>query len=302
MANLRKFGLAGAAFLLASATLVSGAGERAGASTVDTPVTFPCTAYPNTSLSGPQSTSIDTTWHSTAPDTVLPGTSFTITATLDSVAVPTQNSGYNVNNFRSLTAKIPDPSNVNVTGVSISGGDSGWGVSHSGGITTIADSTSYGGGSTINMPVITWNVTTTGVVGQSVDLRLGGQPTYNDSSNPSLSFTVNVASPVGALDVNVKCYAPGSPPTLLHTTSISLPDTTGPTITINTPVNLTSYAVGQSIIASYSCSDPSGVALCSGTVANGSPLDTSTTGTHTFTVSAPTRSGTPARRRSPTPW
>src|SRR5947209_2582274 len=232
MRNLRKFGLAGAAFALVSAGLVPGVSDDAGASTVDTPVTMPCTAYPATSFAGPTGTSIDLTWHSTAVDAVEPGTAFTIVGSLDPVDVPTQNSGYNVNNFRGLTAKIPDPSNVNVTNVTISGGDSGWSVSHSSGVTTIANSTSYGGGSTIHMPTITWSVTTTGVVGQSVDLRLGGQPTYNDSSNPSLYFTVNVASPIGALDVNVKCYAPGSPPTLLHTTAITPPDTTGPTITI----------------------------------------------------------------------
>ena len=64
---------------------------------------------------------------------------------------------------RGLTAKIPDPSNVNVTNVTISGGDSGWSVSHGSGVTTIANSTTYGGGSTIHMPTITWSVTTTGV-------------------------------------------------------------------------------------------------------------------------------------------
>ena len=205
MALLRRISVTSAAFVLAARAHDRRRRAHAGASTVDTPVTFPCTAYPQTSLVGSQSTSIDTTWHATAPDTVLPGGSFTITATLDPVQVPTSNSGYDVNNFRSLTAKVPDPSNVNVTDVSISGGDSGWGVSHSGGVTTISDSTSYSGGATINMPTITWNVTTNGVTGQTVDLRLGGQPTYNDSSNPSLSFIVNVASPIGALDVDVDC-------------------------------------------------------------------------------------------------
>src|SRR3954447_4544429 len=180
MALLRNILVAGAALLVASAGLVDVAGEPAGASTVDTPVTFPCIAYPDTSLSGPTGASIDLVWHSTAVDSLLPGTSFDITATADAVQVPTENSGYTVNNFRGLTAKIPDPSNANVNSVTISGGDSGWSVSHSGGVTTLANGTSYSGGQTINLPVITWHLTTNGMVGQNVDLRLGGQPTYND--------------------------------------------------------------------------------------------------------------------------
>jgi uncharacterized repeat protein (TIGR03803 family) len=63
-------------------------------------------------------------------------------------------------------------------------------------------------------------------------------------------------------------------------------DSTPPTITITTPANGAAYMLSQSIIASYSCMDASGVASCTGTVPNGSPIDTSSVGTKSFTVTA----------------
>lgn len=63
-------------------------------------------------------------------------------------------------------------------------------------------------------------------------------------------------------------------------------DTVAPSITITGPTAST-YLVNQSVNAAYSCSDAtSGVATCAGPVANGSPFDTSTFGSHTFTVNA----------------
>ncbi|MFF1336523.1 IPT/TIG domain-containing protein [Streptomyces sp. NPDC058290] len=63
-------------------------------------------------------------------------------------------------------------------------------------------------------------------------------------------------------------------------------DTVAPSITIVRPAAGT-YLYRQSVTASYACTDAtSGVASCAGTVANGSPVDTSTLGSHTFTVNA----------------
>jgi len=63
-------------------------------------------------------------------------------------------------------------------------------------------------------------------------------------------------------------------------------DTDGPEILIESPLDNTVYGLGQSVIASYFCSDAVGVASCMGTVPNGSPVDTATPGRHTFTVTA----------------
>ena len=68
-------------------------------------------------------------------------------------------------------------------------------------------------------------------------------------------------------------------------------DVTPPIIAITSPTN-TIYALNQSVLANYSCTDPdSPVATCVGTVANGSPVDTASVGTKTFTVNATDPSG-----------
>jgi hypothetical protein len=64
------------------------------------------------------------------------------------------------------------------------------------------------------------------------------------------------------------------------------PDTTAPTITIATPADGAQFKVGEVVNASFVCEDPSGVTECTGTVPNGSRLDTSTAGPKTFTVTA----------------
>ncbi|MFH8625817.1 OmpL47-type beta-barrel domain-containing protein [Streptomyces vietnamensis] len=63
-------------------------------------------------------------------------------------------------------------------------------------------------------------------------------------------------------------------------------DSVAPSITITSPTAST-YLLNQSVNAAYSCSDAtSGVATCAGPVASGSRFDTSTFGSHTFTVNA----------------
>jgi hypothetical protein len=65
------------------------------------------------------------------------------------------------------------------------------------------------------------------------------------------------------------------------------PGTSAPGITISSPANGASYTVGlDSIFAEYKCSAPAPaiVTSCTGTVENGAFIDTSTLGSHTFTV------------------
>lgn len=71
-------------------------------------------------------------------------------------------------------------------------------------------------------------------------------------------------------------------------------DTTRPTITITTPTNGGTYSLNQVVNANYSCQDTSGgtgLKSCQGTVANGSAIDTASTGTKTFTVVATDNAG-----------
>lgn len=76
-------------------------------------------------------------------------------------------------------------------------------------------------------------------------------------------------------------------------------DTTGPEITIDAPVDGAVYEQDAVVNASYSCTDDaggSGVATCSGTVPDGTPIDTASLGPHTFTVDATDIAGNPSQR------
>jgi hypothetical protein len=74
-------------------------------------------------------------------------------------------------------------------------------------------------------------------------------------------------------------------------------DATPPTIAITVPGARASYDLGQVVNAAFSCNDTlSGLDTCTGTVPNGSPIDTSTIGPHTFTVGASDKAGNPTSR------
>ena len=67
--------------------------------------------------------------------------------------------------------------------------------------------------------------------------------------------------------------------------TVAVRDTTAPTITIGDPGG--SYALNAVVKVSFSCSDSaSGVASCTGTLASGAPINTSTAGTFSFSVMA----------------
>ena len=68
-------------------------------------------------------------------------------------------------------------------------------------------------------------------------------------------------------------------------------DKTAPTISITSPTN-GSYVLNQAATVGFSCSDGiSGIASCTGSAADGSALDTATTGSKSITVSAVDRAG-----------
>jgi hypothetical protein len=62
-------------------------------------------------------------------------------------------------------------------------------------------------------------------------------------------------------------------------------DAQPPTVNISRPADGGVYKLNKSVLANYKCVDKqSGLASCNGPVAVGSPIDTSTIGTHAFTV------------------
>jgi hypothetical protein len=69
-------------------------------------------------------------------------------------------------------------------------------------------------------------------------------------------------------------------------------DRKGPAIAVTTPVSGAVYQLNQIVNAAYSCSDSgSGSSACEGTIANMSPIDTSTLGAKTFVVNATDAAG-----------
>jgi hypothetical protein len=75
------------------------------------------------------------------------------------------------------------------------------------------------------------------------------------------------------------------------TVQVTVLDRVAPTITVTAPVNGATYTLNQVVTASYACADAVGVSTCQGTVPNGSPIDTSTVGAKTFTVTATDAAG-----------
>lgn len=79
--------------------------------------------------------------------------------------------------------------------------------------------------------------------------------------------------------------------TAADTVTVTVRDTIAPTVATTSPSNVT-YEFNQVVIASYSCADSgSGIVSCAGPVPSGAPIDTSSEGTHTFTVMAQDAAG-----------
>jgi hypothetical protein len=69
-------------------------------------------------------------------------------------------------------------------------------------------------------------------------------------------------------------------------------DAVPPTVTIARPKEGTDFKQGKIVLASFKCADKqSGIDTCVGTVPKGSPIDTSSPGDHTFTVTGTDKAG-----------
>ena len=87
----------------------------------------------------------------------------------------------------------------------------------------------------------------------------------------------------------------GNTATVTHTYTVV--DGTDPTATITTPADNDTFVIGDEITADYDCADEpdgSGLDTCTGPVADGDPIDTSTVGPQTFTVTATDNAGNTA--------
>jgi FG-GAP repeat len=116
-------------------------------------------------------------------------------------------------------------------------------------------------------------------ISSCTDSNGSGSPGHlNTSITGSHTYTVTATSSDGEIG----------------TASITYTVAAAPTASITTPANGAMFTVGQSVAASYACADGAGgpgIATCSGTVADGAAVNTTTGGTHTFMVTATSKDG-----------
>jgi hypothetical protein len=113
-----------------------------------------------------------------------------------------------------------------------------------------------------------------GTTSQTIPVTALGQPTVR----PPQTLTLSLTAPVNA--ILSRAVATGT-----ITDSFIQP----PSVSITTPADGASFRRGQVVKASYTCADglnAPGIKTCAGGVANGAGIDTGTTGTHSFTVTA----------------
>jgi hypothetical protein len=143
------------------------------------------------------------------------------------------------------------------------------------------------------------------VIAPAVSGTLGNNGWY--TSNVSVTWSVSDAestigtqSGCGPTSITVDTSASGTTLTCAATSaggtsskSVTIKrDATLPTATITTPAFGATYTVNQPVTASFACSDAgAGIATCTGTVANGVAINTSSTGAKTFTVTAVDQAG-----------
>ena len=166
----------------------------------------------------------------------------------------------------------------------------------------IASILSLGVGAFVTGPVSARD-TTPPVITANMSGTLGANGWY--TSNVSLSWTVtesriqaieksgcgSVSVTTDTSGVTYTCTATSAGGTSTKSVTIKR-DATNPTATITTPASGATYALNQAITASYACNDArSGMATCTGTVANGAAISTSPSGTKTFTVTATDQAG-----------
>jgi hypothetical protein len=114
-----------------------------------------------------------------------------------------------------------------------------------------------------------------------------GKSFWAQTSTPGAVFRFNIAS--GAVDRGPLPSAATAFGICVRGTRLAALDNAPPNITITTPADGARFTLGQRVTASFSCADDRfgmGIASCTGTVPNGTALDTASVGNKTFKVDA----------------
>jgi hypothetical protein len=124
--------------------------------------------------------------------------------------------------------------------------------------------------------------------GSGLDSCVGDVPVGDDVDTSTLgdhTFTVTATDNAGNTDSAVAHY--------------TVVDATPPAISVSSPGGGAVYELGQLVTANYACTDEdggSGLASCSGTVPNGSAVDTASVGQKSFKVEATDNAGNPSSK------
>jgi hypothetical protein len=104
-----------------------------------------------------------------------------------------------------------------------------------------------------------------------------GSPINTTDLGPH-TFVVKARDKAGNLTIMIRHY--------------TVIDVTAPIVVLLTPSNGALYEKGSTVPADYSCADAgTGISICGGTAADGTPIDTTSLGNKTFTVTAVDNAG-----------
>lgn len=201
---------AAAVFVAVGATVLT-AGVAAAAP-VD--ILYSCEA---STFIGPIATTFDSSTEGTAPETVAPGETFTVTVTPQPDQIPTEVSGLPLTEIKNFTLTIPIPANSTLVSASLSGG-SGLGadpvLTQTETSLVITLPSSIAGGADYQLPALTLELVA-GAEG-TVDVRLGG----TSLTDPGLTLTA-VADFLGTpIEAPTVCF-PDPNPVLASTAIVS---------------------------------------------------------------------------------
>ena len=261
-------------------------------SSLTTTVNLDCLA--TAPIIGDVATTQDITLTTQAPNKLETGETFDILAQSPSQVAPASFTGYAINYLKDIEVRIPlPPGTTRLAGEAIVPAT---GFNYGSGATFTYDtvnsryilktSGNITGGSTFQLPQVKLHLQASGAAGSVIQPKVGG----NSKSNFGFALTVNgnFPSPVGTADVPTACWPKNPNPALSSTTIIPV-DTVGPTITIASPLDVGTYGLNVVANANYSCNDGvngTGFATCTGPVASGAPIDTTSLGVHSFTVNS----------------
>ena len=149
------------------------------------------------------------------------------------------------------------------------------------------------GWNTTDMTVVVSAVDDIGGSGvKQIDLQAAGAQPSGLVTSPGNSASLLVHTD-GQTTVTYTATDNSGNTSAAHTVTVRL-DERSPATTVTSPAEGAAYQPGTALKAAFSCSDPaggSGLATCTGDVADGAPIDTRTPGRKTFTVIATDAAG-----------